>query len=136
MPIFLFKFSSRKPSPPNIYLPSIFHANPTSPKKKNYRRTYDHCQVIIVTWPELTIVPGALSYFLPCFFCNRSHETGPTQTVQTEPRIGQIAFSVEQNLSDTAERNLTWREWVQYWQEVQDRPSTSRNRKLPFRASE
>jgi hypothetical protein len=49
---------------------------------------------------------------------------------QTEPEIDQIGSSVDKNPPDTAERNLTWREWVQWWQ---DNPPTSRSRKLSLR---
>jgi hypothetical protein len=79
-----------------------------------------------VTWADRRT--GALSAL--CFFRNRSHETRPAQTAQIEPRISQMGSNVEQNSSDTVERNLTWREWVQYWQ---DNPSTSRSRKLSLR---
>jgi hypothetical protein len=67
------------------------------------------------------------------FFRNRSHQTRPSHTAQTEPQISQIGSGVGQNSSNTAERNLTWREWVEWWQ---DRPSTGTSWKISFRASE
>ncbi|KAH9973529.1 hypothetical protein BGW80DRAFT_243682 [Lactifluus volemus] len=68
--------------------------------------------------PKTNIARKVLSFF-HFFHKDRSHQKlrEITQKTQSEPQIGQTGGSVIAEIpSDTAERNLTWKEWCQMWE--------------------